>query len=108
VVEFDPPGLRATFRGQPRCGNALTCGPGVGVVLCGGTRMDPNRLGTDQFLAVHQQNRPLHLTTTFHSDTSPARRHSHIWSSACSAGYNAYLWSEVIDDAYERFNEHGE
>src|SRR5213078_3036055 len=33
---------------------------------------------------------------------------SHIWDGAYSAGYYAYLWSEVIDDdAYAWFREHG-
>lgn len=33
---------------------------------------------------------------------------SHIWSGGYSAGYYAYLWSEVIDDdAYYWFKEHG-
>ena len=33
---------------------------------------------------------------------------SHIWDAAYSAGYYAYLWSEVIDDdAYSWFKEHG-
>ncbi len=42
----------------------------------------------------------------------PPRYHttyfSHIWSSGYSAGYYAYLWSEVIDhDAYYWFKDHG-
>ncbi len=42
----------------------------------------------------------------------PPRYHttyfSHIWASGYSAGYYAYLWSEVIDDdAYYWFKEHG-
>jgi len=42
----------------------------------------------------------------------PPRYHttyfSHIWNSGYSAGYYAYLWSEVIDDdAYAWFTEHG-
>ena len=33
---------------------------------------------------------------------------SHIWGSGYSAGYYAYLWSEMLDDdAYEWFEEHG-
>jgi peptidyl-dipeptidase Dcp len=33
---------------------------------------------------------------------------SHIWDSGYSAGYYAYLWSEMLDDdAYEWFEEHG-
>ena len=42
----------------------------------------------------------------------PPRYHttyfSHIWGGGYSAGYYAYLWSEVIDDdAYYWFKEHG-
>ncbi len=42
----------------------------------------------------------------------PPRYHttyfSHIWASGYSAGYYAYLWSEVLDDdAYYWFKEHG-
>jgi peptidyl-dipeptidase Dcp len=42
----------------------------------------------------------------------PPRYHSsyfgHIWSGAYSAGYYAYLWSEMLDDdAYQLFEEHG-
>jgi peptidyl-dipeptidase Dcp len=33
---------------------------------------------------------------------------SHIWDSGYSAGYYAYLWSEMLDDdAYQWFDEHG-
>ncbi len=33
---------------------------------------------------------------------------SHIWSSEYSAGYYAYLWTEMLaDDAYQWFDEHG-
>ena len=33
---------------------------------------------------------------------------SHIWGSGYSAGYYAYLWSEMLDnDAYQWFEEHG-
>jgi peptidyl-dipeptidase Dcp len=33
---------------------------------------------------------------------------SHIWESGYSAGYYAYLWTEMLaDDGYEWFNEHG-
>jgi peptidyl-dipeptidase Dcp len=33
---------------------------------------------------------------------------SHIWAGGYASGYNAYLWSEVIDDdAYAWFQEHG-
>jgi len=42
----------------------------------------------------------------------PPRYHttyfSHIWGGGYSAGYYAYLWSELIDDdAYYWFKEHG-
>jgi peptidyl-dipeptidase Dcp len=50
----------------------------------------------------------------FHVDMAqvPPRYHtnyfSHIWGGGYSAGYYAYLWSEVIDDdAYYWFKEHG-
>ena len=34
---------------------------------------------------------------------------SHIWQSGYSAGYYAYLWTQMLaDDAYQWFNEHGE
>lgn len=34
---------------------------------------------------------------------------SHIWQSGYSAGYYAYLWTQMLaDDAYEWFVEHGE
>jgi peptidyl-dipeptidase Dcp len=33
---------------------------------------------------------------------------SHIWASGYSAGYYAYLWTEMLDDdAYQWFEEHG-
>ena len=33
---------------------------------------------------------------------------SHIWAGGYASGYNAYLWSEVIDDdAYAWFQENG-
>lgn len=33
---------------------------------------------------------------------------SHIWGGGYSAGYYAYLWTEMLDDdAYEWFGEHG-
>ncbi|MEZ4907985.1 MAG: M3 family metallopeptidase [Saprospiraceae bacterium] len=42
----------------------------------------------------------------------PPRYHSpyflHIWSNGYSAGYYAYLWSEMLDfDAYKWFESHG-
>jgi peptidyl-dipeptidase Dcp len=34
---------------------------------------------------------------------------SHIWGSGYSAGYYAYLWTEMLaDDAYQWFDEHGQ
>lgn len=34
---------------------------------------------------------------------------SHIWQGGYSAGYYAYLWTQMLaDDGYEWFNEHGE
>jgi peptidyl-dipeptidase Dcp len=34
---------------------------------------------------------------------------SHIWAGGYSAGYYAYLWTEMLaDDAYQWFDEHGE
>jgi peptidyl-dipeptidase Dcp len=33
---------------------------------------------------------------------------SHIWSTGYSAGYYAYLWTQMLDDdAYQYFEEHG-
>jgi peptidyl-dipeptidase Dcp len=33
---------------------------------------------------------------------------SHIWASGYSAGYYAYLWTEMLDDdAYQWFDDHG-
>jgi peptidyl-dipeptidase Dcp len=33
---------------------------------------------------------------------------SHIWSSGYSAGYYAYLWTQMLDDdAYQWFDDHG-
>jgi peptidyl-dipeptidase Dcp len=33
---------------------------------------------------------------------------SHVWSSGYSAGYYAYLWTQMLDDdAYEWFDDHG-
>ncbi len=65
---------------------------------------------------------PLQNASTFESDALkrfhvylpeiPPRYHttyfSHVWSGGYSAGYYAYLWSEVIeDDAYAWFRERG-
>ncbi|MBW7952523.1 MAG: dipeptidyl carboxypeptidase II, partial [Chitinophagaceae bacterium] len=42
----------------------------------------------------------------------PTRYHSpyflHIWANGYSAGYYAYMWSEMLDfDAYKYFEDHG-
>jgi len=46
------------------------------------------------------------------SDVPPRYRSSyflHIWSNGYSAGYYAYLWTQMLaDDAFEWFKEHGE
>jgi len=40
-------------------------------------------------------------------DTGPAI-FSHIWDSGYSAGYYAYLWTQMLDDdAYQWFDDHG-
>jgi peptidyl-dipeptidase Dcp len=49
-----------------------------------------------------------HLNVTFVPPRYRSSYFSHIWGSGYSAGYYAYLWTEMLaDDAYEGFLEHG-
>jgi peptidyl-dipeptidase Dcp len=56
------------------------------------------REGLERFHVALPQVPPRYRTTYF----------SHIWDGGYSAGYYAYMWSEVLDDdAYQWFVEHG-
>ena len=49
-----------------------------------------------------------HLNVTYVPPRYRSSYYSHIWESGYSAGYYAYLWTEMLaDDGYEWFNEHG-
>jgi peptidyl-dipeptidase Dcp len=49
-----------------------------------------------------------HLNVTYVPPRYRTSYFSHIWESGYSAGYYAYLWTEMLaDDGYEWFNEHG-
>ncbi|MGC2231801.1 MAG: peptidyl-dipeptidase Dcp [Candidatus Acidiferrum sp.] len=49
-----------------------------------------------------------HLNVTYVPPRYRSSYFSHIWESGYSAGYYAYLWTEMLaDDGYEWFNEHG-
>jgi peptidyl-dipeptidase Dcp len=50
-----------------------------------------------------------HLNVSYVPPRYRSTYFSHIWQSGYSAGYYAYLWTEMLaDDAYQWFVEHGE
>jgi peptidyl-dipeptidase Dcp len=50
-----------------------------------------------------------HLNVSYVPPRYRSSYFSHIWGSGYSAGYYAYLWTEMLaDDAYQWFTEHGE
>jgi peptidyl-dipeptidase Dcp len=50
-----------------------------------------------------------HLNVSYVPPRYRSTYFSHIWQSGYSAGYYAYLWTEMLaDDAYQWFDEHGE
>ncbi|MGA3092550.1 MAG: peptidyl-dipeptidase Dcp [Terriglobales bacterium] len=50
-----------------------------------------------------------HLNVSYVPPRYRSSYFSHIWESGYSAGYYAYLWTEMLaDDAYQWFDEHGE
>jgi peptidyl-dipeptidase Dcp len=50
-----------------------------------------------------------HLNVSYVPPRYRSTYFSHIWQGGYSAGYYAYLWTQMLaDDAYEWFNEHGE
>ncbi len=50
-----------------------------------------------------------HLNVSYVPPRYRSTYFSHIWESGYSAGYYAYLWTEMLaDDAYQWFDEHGE
>ena len=50
-----------------------------------------------------------HLNVSYVPPRYRSTYFSHIWQSAYSAGYYAYLWTQMLaDDAYQWFAEHGE
>jgi peptidyl-dipeptidase Dcp len=50
-----------------------------------------------------------HLNVSYVPPRYRSTYFSHIWGSGYSAGYYAYLWTQMLaDDAYQWFNEHGE
>src|SRR6202789_349141 len=50
-----------------------------------------------------------HLNVSYVPPRYRSTYFSHIWASGYSAGYYAYLWTEMLaDDAYAWFEEHGE
>ena len=49
-----------------------------------------------------------HLNVSYVPPRYRSSYFSHIWESGYSAGYYAYLWTEMLaDDAYQWFDEHG-
>jgi len=50
-----------------------------------------------------------HLNVSYVPPRYRSSYFAHIWGSGYSAGYYAYLWTEMLaDDAYQWFDEHGE
>jgi peptidyl-dipeptidase Dcp len=50
-----------------------------------------------------------HLTVSYVPPRYRSSYFAHIWGSGYSAGYYAYLWTEMLaDDAFQWFDEHGE
>jgi len=50
-----------------------------------------------------------HLNVSYVPPRYRSSYFAHIWGSGYSAGYYAYLWTQMLaDDAYQWFNEHGE
>jgi|HubBroStandDraft_5_1064220.scaffolds.fasta_scaffold23611_1 peptidyl-dipeptidase Dcp len=50
-----------------------------------------------------------HLNVSYVPPRYRSSYFAHIWGSGYSAGYYAYLWTEMLaDDAYQWFEEHGE
>ncbi len=50
-----------------------------------------------------------HLNVSYVPPRYRSSYFSHIWGSGYSAGYYAYLWTEMLaDDAYQWFDEHGQ
>ncbi|MFZ0797902.1 MAG: peptidyl-dipeptidase Dcp [Terriglobales bacterium] len=50
-----------------------------------------------------------HLNVSYVPPRYRSSYFSHIWQSGYSAGYYAYLWTQMLaDDAYQWFDEHGE
>jgi peptidyl-dipeptidase Dcp len=50
-----------------------------------------------------------HLNVSYVPPRYRSTYFSHIWGSGYSAGYYAYLWTQMLaDDAFQWFNEHGE
>jgi peptidyl-dipeptidase Dcp len=50
-----------------------------------------------------------HLNVSYVPPRYRSTYFSHIWQNGYSAGYYAYLWTEMLaDDAYQWFEEHGE
>jgi peptidyl-dipeptidase Dcp len=49
-----------------------------------------------------------HLNVSYVPPRYRSSYFSHIWESGYSAGYYAYLWTEMLaDDGYQWFEEHG-
>ncbi len=62
---------------------------------------------SDQF--EKQALEKTHLNVSYVPPRYRSSYFSHIWGSGYSAGYYAYLWTEMLaDDAYQWFDEHGQ